>query len=116
MTIAAAALGAGERIGRVARGFEADLLVLEDNPLQQIENTRLIHAIVLDGDYITSERLVLDVDFPARLALVTAAAVTTEALFWLIAAAFGLTVFEARQRIWRTIRDSPRRLLGPPRS
>jgi imidazolonepropionase-like amidohydrolase len=54
---AAEALGAGERLGRVAPGFEADLVVLDADPLADIRNTRRIHAVVLDGRYLTSERL-----------------------------------------------------------
>lgn len=38
-----------------------------------------------------------------RLTLAIAAAVTTEALFWCIAALLGLTVVEARRSIWRKL-------------
>ncbi len=50
---AAEALGAGDRIGRIAPGFEADLLVLDANPLDDIQHTRDIHAVVLDGTLLT---------------------------------------------------------------
>lgn len=56
--------------------------------------------------------LMLAVDFTPRLILVAVAAVTTEALIWLTAGVFGLTVFQARQRIWRALRDAPKRLLA----
>ena len=55
--------------------------------------------------------LMLGVDFTPRLILAAVAAVTTEALIWLTAGVFGLTVFQARQRIWRALRDAPKRLL-----
>ncbi|GAB4119338.1 MAG: hypothetical protein Tsb0027_13600 [Wenzhouxiangellaceae bacterium] len=35
------------------------------------------------------------------IVLVTATAVATEGLFWLAAAVLGVTVFQARHRIWR---------------
>ena len=52
---AADALGAGSRLGRIAPGFEADLLVLDANPLTEIRNTRAIHAVVLDGQFFDAE-------------------------------------------------------------
>lgn len=45
----------------------------------------------------------LDMDRGARLTLVVVAALATEALFWSVAAALGVTVFEARKRIWRRL-------------
>jgi hypothetical protein len=47
--------------------------------------------------------LYLDVAKSTRLILALVAAVATEATFWLCAAAFGVSVFEARKRIWRRI-------------
>ena len=54
---AADALGAGDRIGRITPGFEADLLVLGGNPLNDIARTRDIHAVVLDGRLLTTDVL-----------------------------------------------------------
>ena len=54
---AAEALGAGQRLGRIAPGFEADLLVLDANPLEDIQHTRDIHAVVLDGTLLTTTAL-----------------------------------------------------------
>ncbi|MFA7541423.1 MAG: amidohydrolase family protein, partial [Lysobacterales bacterium] len=54
---AAEALGAGQRLGQVAPGFEADLLVLDGNPLDDIRHTRQIHAVVLDGSLLTTTEL-----------------------------------------------------------
>ena len=54
---AAEALGAGERLGRIAAGFEADLLVLDNNPLEDIRHARDIHAVVLDGEFLTTTTL-----------------------------------------------------------
>lgn len=56
--------------------------------------------------------LALDVEFTERLVLVTVAAVATEALIWLTAGTFGLSVFEARRSIWRYLRDAPKRLFA----
>ena len=42
----------------------------------------------------------LKVDLKTHTMLVTAAALASEAVIWTFAAALGLTVFEARRRIW----------------
>lgn len=47
--------------------------------------------------------LYLDVSRGTRLILAVVAAVATEATFWTCAAALGVSVFEARKRIWRRI-------------
>lgn len=54
------------------------------------------------------------VDFATWFILLTIAALTTEGLFWLIAAVFGMTMFEARKSIWRAVQELPKRL-GAPR-
>lgn len=45
----AAFLGAGTRLGRIAPGYEADILLLARNPLDRIENSRSIAAVIADG-------------------------------------------------------------------
>jgi len=45
----------------------------------------------------------MDVSRQTRIILAVVAAVATEALFWSIAATLGLSVLEARKRIWRKI-------------
>lgn len=47
--------------------------------------------------------LYLDVDRGLRLGLALVAAVATEALFWTVAALLGVSVVEARKRIWHRI-------------
>ena len=47
--------------------------------------------------------LYLDVERGTRLTLAIVAAVATEALFWTVAALLGVSVVEARKRIWRNI-------------
>ena len=42
-------LGLQDRIGTVAPGRRADLLLLDADPLADIDNTRRIRAVVLDG-------------------------------------------------------------------
>jgi imidazolonepropionase-like amidohydrolase len=54
---AADALGAGERLGRIAPGFEADLILLERNPLESIEHSRSLKAVLLDGRWFDSAAL-----------------------------------------------------------
>lgn len=55
---AADALGIGERTGRIRSGLEADLLVLDGNPLEQLAHTRAIHSVVVDGARLSREQLV----------------------------------------------------------
>ena len=47
----AAFLGVADSIGVVARGYNADLLILEGNPLEDIGNTPRIRSIVLVGRF-----------------------------------------------------------------
>lgn len=49
----AAMLRASDRIGRLAPGYEADLVLLARNPLTQIENSRSIVAVIVDGLPVT---------------------------------------------------------------
>lgn len=41
----------GDRLGAIAVGREADLVLLNSNPLTNIENTRDIHGVMLGGHY-----------------------------------------------------------------
>jgi len=45
----ARALGRDHELGRVAAGYRADLVLLDADPLQNIENTRRIHAVIIGG-------------------------------------------------------------------
>jgi len=55
---AARGLGWEDRLGSVAAGKLADLVVLDDNPLENIANLRRVHAVVLDGRLL--DRAMLD--------------------------------------------------------
>jgi imidazolonepropionase-like amidohydrolase len=48
----AAFLRASDRIGAIAQGFEADLVLLSRNPLERIENSRSVAAVIADGRVI----------------------------------------------------------------
>ncbi len=50
-------LGARDSLGTVDVGKIADLVILEANPLQDIENTRRIHAVVLGGRFFNRQAL-----------------------------------------------------------
>ncbi|KLJ01005.1 amidohydrolase family protein [Luteimonas sp. FCS-9] len=54
---AADALGAGDRLGRIAPGYEADLLVLDGDPQEDLAHARDAHAVVLDGRYLDRDTL-----------------------------------------------------------
>jgi imidazolonepropionase-like amidohydrolase len=43
---------ADEALGQVKAGKQADLVVLDGNPLEDIRNTRKVHAVVLGGRYL----------------------------------------------------------------
>ena len=43
------ALGVDKQFGTLAKGKNADLIVLDANPLDDIKNTRKIHAVYIDG-------------------------------------------------------------------
>jgi hypothetical protein len=45
----------------------------------------------------------MDFDKPTMIGILTVTALSMEGLFWNIAAAVGVSVFEARKRIWRFV-------------
>jgi imidazolonepropionase-like amidohydrolase len=49
---AARLLGAGNRIGKVAKGYDANLLLVEGNPLEDISTTRRISDVFFQGERI----------------------------------------------------------------
>ena len=49
--------GLSGSVGAVQAGLEADLLLLDDNPLENIEATRRIHGVMLRGEWISREDL-----------------------------------------------------------
>src|SRR5262249_52083977 len=51
-------LGMLDRLGTVEKGKFADLVLLDENPLQDIHNTQKIRAVVLNGKYL--DRAALD--------------------------------------------------------
>ena len=53
----ARALGLGDSIGSVERGKIADLVLLDANPLDDIQNTRRISAVVMRGSLFDGERM-----------------------------------------------------------
>lgn len=42
-----------DELGRLEVGFEADIVLLEGNPLEDIGNTRLIYAVILNGEAVS---------------------------------------------------------------
>ncbi len=51
-------LGKESSLGRIASGYEADLLILMKNPLDDVLSTRALHAVVSNGrivDNVVSE-------------------------------------------------------------
>lgn len=54
---AAAALGVLDKTGTLEAGKCADLVVLNENPLEDIRNTRKIHAVINNGIYLSRSDL-----------------------------------------------------------
>jgi imidazolonepropionase-like amidohydrolase len=50
-------LGRDKELGTVQAGKLADLVVLDANPLQQIENTRTVNAVVVNGQLLDRKAL-----------------------------------------------------------
>ena len=50
-------LGMLDSLGTVEKGKIADLVLLEANPLDDINNARRINAVILDGRYFSKEAL-----------------------------------------------------------
>ena len=48
-------LGIADQVGTIEKGKVADLVILDQNPLADIRNTRRIHALVVNGRLIASE-------------------------------------------------------------
>jgi hypothetical protein len=62
-------LGESDSQGTVERGKLANLVLLEADPLENISNTRLINAVVLNGKYLPKEalrRMLADVEAAAK--------------------------------------------------
>lgn len=51
-TLGGAAFLRSAELGRIAPGYEADLLLLSGNPLESIENSRRLVAVVADGQIV----------------------------------------------------------------
>ena len=49
-SVAAKALGISDQFGTLTLGKAADLVVLDANPLEDIRNTRTIHAVYIEGE------------------------------------------------------------------
>ena len=44
-------------LGRILEGHIADLIILDQNPLEEIKNTERIHAVIKDGNYMSRSHL-----------------------------------------------------------
>jgi imidazolonepropionase-like amidohydrolase len=54
---AAEMIGAGEAFGTVEVGKRADLLILKENPLYAIRNTRSLEVVISQGRVVDREAL-----------------------------------------------------------
>ena len=49
---AAQFLGAGDRIGKIAKGYEASLIIVDGNPLEDIRGARRISDVFFKGERV----------------------------------------------------------------
>src|SRR5262249_45077113 len=54
---AARLLGAGDRLGKVAKGYEANLVIVDGNPLEDVRATRRISDVFLKGERVRRSTL-----------------------------------------------------------
>ena len=59
-TRAAGAMNLSDRIGRIAPGFQADLLLLERNPLESVANLRSLRATIIRGRLIDNPKSIIE--------------------------------------------------------
>ncbi len=45
-------IGMGERIGRIRKGYEADLVILDADPLADLAAAEKVHAVINDGQLL----------------------------------------------------------------
>ena len=53
-------LGIEEEVGTIESGKQADMIVLSDNPLDDIRNTKKIEAVIVDGQFIDNKQIIRD--------------------------------------------------------
>jgi imidazolonepropionase-like amidohydrolase len=56
----AQALEIGDNVGTVELGKQADMIILSDNPLDDIRNTKKIEAVIVDGQFIDNKQIIRD--------------------------------------------------------
>ncbi len=56
----AQALDIEEDVGTIEPGKQADMIVLSDNPLDDIRNTKKIEAVIVDGQFIDNKQIIRD--------------------------------------------------------
>jgi imidazolonepropionase-like amidohydrolase len=54
----ATALGIENDVGTVESGKQADMVILCENPLDDIRNTRKIETVIVDGQFIDSKQII----------------------------------------------------------
>jgi len=50
------AIGISNKVGTIERGKEADMIVLTENPVINISNTKKIEAVINDGKFVDREK------------------------------------------------------------
>ena len=64
--VPARAMGMGDETGSLEVGKEADIAILDKNPLEDLSNIRTVKAVITNGNYFESEPLWHAADFKAK--------------------------------------------------
>jgi imidazolonepropionase-like amidohydrolase len=58
----AQALGIERIVGTIETGKQADMIVLSENPLDDISNTKKIEGVIVDGQFIDSKQIETEIE------------------------------------------------------
>ncbi len=64
---AAGILGKGDKLGTISKGMLADILVVEGNPLENIQNTQNIFLVIKNGQVLDREELARTINPPENI-------------------------------------------------
>lgn len=63
---AADIMGMGDRVGRIKQGYDADLVILDADPLADVRAVDRVHAVINNGKFVTPSELSVTTEHPQR--------------------------------------------------
>jgi imidazolonepropionase-like amidohydrolase len=63
---AADIMGMGDRVGRIEQGYDADLVILDADPLADVRAVDRVHAVINNGKFVTPSELSVTTEHPQR--------------------------------------------------